>query len=42
MKSRSISEVARMGARALNKKLSPEERKRNARKAAKARWAKPR
>lgn len=40
MKNMSISDVARMGARALNSKLSPAQRKRNARKAAKARWAK--
>jgi hypothetical protein len=39
MRSKTIAEVARMGAHALNKKLSPGQRKLNAKRAAKARWA---
>jgi hypothetical protein len=35
-----ITEMARMGGKATAKKLTPEQRKESARKAAKARWAK--
>jgi hypothetical protein len=35
-----LSEFARLGGKARAKKLTPEERKAGARKAAKARWAK--
>jgi len=36
-----IKEMARLGGRATAKKLTPEQRKASASKAAKARWAKP-
>ena len=39
-KTLTISEMARMGGKATAKKLTPEERKESASKAAKARWAK--